>query len=129
MFCPLFRFAIVPVLLLPMVAVAQQSAAEARPAQSPAAASVPRPTAPAFGNPGMDARAMDPRQRQHRPMSEAVRRVQRSTGGQILGAERVPFEGRSITRIKYMDDRGRVRYMDDPGPARAAPQRGDHHTP
>ncbi|WP_372017743.1 hypothetical protein [Pseudoxanthomonas sp. 10H] len=45
-------------------------------------------------------------------MSDAVRRVQRSTGGQILGAEQVPFEGRSITRVKYMDDRGRVRYMD-----------------
>jgi len=47
-----------------------------------------------------------------RSMSDAVRRVQRSTGGQILGAERVPFEGRDITRVKYMDGRGRVRYMD-----------------
>ncbi|WP_152624935.1 hypothetical protein [Xanthomonas sp. GPE 39] len=55
-------------------------------------------------------------------LSDAVRRVQRSTGGQILGAERVPFDGHDINRIKYMDGRGRVRYMDDPQPAHAPPQ-------
>ncbi len=55
-------------------------------------------------------------------LSDAIRRVQRSTGGQILGAERVPFDGRSINRIKYMDGRGRVRYMDDPASERAAPR-------
>ncbi len=55
-------------------------------------------------------------------LSEAIRRVQRSTGGQILGAERVPFDGRAINRIKYMDERGRVRYMDDPASERAAPR-------
>ena len=49
-----------------------------------------------------------------RSLSDAVRRVQRSTGGHILGAERVPFDGRDINRVKYMDERGRVRYMDDP---------------
>ncbi len=48
-----------------------------------------------------------------RSLSDAVRRVQRTTGD-ILGAERVPFDGRDINRVKYMDDRGRVRYMDDP---------------
>lgn len=57
-----------------------------------------------------------------RSLSEAIRRVQRSTGGQILGAERVPFDGRSINRVKYLDDRGRVRYMDDPTPERPAPR-------
>ncbi|UWX04867.1 hypothetical protein H1235_02890 [Pseudoxanthomonas sp. NC8] len=69
-----------------------------------------------------------------RSMSDAVRRVQRSTGGQILGAERVPFEGRDITRVKYMDGRGRVRYMDyvdykdEPGAAaeRRPPPRADN---
>lgn len=64
-----------------------------------------------------------------RNLSEAVRWVQRSTGGQILGAELVPYEGRNITRVKYMDDRGRVRYMDHPGSgegARRSPRRGDH---
>jgi hypothetical protein len=65
-----------------------------------------------------------------RSISEAVRRVQRTTGGQILGAEQVPFEGRNITRVKYMDDRGRVRYMDDPGASeRRAPRRADNDTP
>ncbi|WMJ71327.1 hypothetical protein [Stenotrophomonas sp. 24(2023)] len=57
-----------------------------------------------------------------RSMSDAVRRVQRTTGGRILGAERVPFDGRDINRVKYMDDRGRVRYMDDPAPARSQPR-------
>ena len=70
-----------------------------------------------------------------RSLSDAVRRVQRSTGGQILGAERIPFDGRSINRVKYMDDHGRVRYMDDPAPTRAQsrveppampPPRGDN---
>lgn len=57
-----------------------------------------------------------------RSLSDTIRRVQRSTGGQILGAERVPFDGRNINRVKYMDDRGRVRYMDDPVPDRAMPR-------
>ena len=54
---------------------------------------------------------------QERSLSDAVRHVQRTTGGRILGAERVPYDGRDINRVKYMDDRGRVRYMDDPGPS------------
>ena len=70
-----------------------------------------------------------------RSISDAVRRVQRTTGGHILGAERVPFDGRDINRVKYMDDRGRVRYMDynymdyngDPGTAqRGQPRRADN---
>lgn len=62
-------------------------------------------------------------------LSDAVRRVQRETGGQVLGAERVQFDGRDINRIKVMDDRGRVRYMDyDPQQRRAQdpPARGDN---
>ena len=51
-------------------------------------------------------------------LSDSVRRAQRETGGQILGAERVQFDGREINRVKVMDDRGRVRYMDED------PQRG-----
>ncbi len=57
-------------------------------------------------------------------LSDAVRRVQRETGGQVLGAERVQFDGRDINRIKVMDDRGRVRYMDD-DPQRSRGDRGD----
>ena len=94
---------------------------------------------------GMDRRDMDPRLARDRAMdrqadprralSEAVRRVQRRTGGQILGAELVPFEGRDISRIKYMDERGRVRYMDDPGPGErlrpvpTSPRRDDNDEP
>jgi hypothetical protein len=48
-------------------------------------------------------------------LSDSVRKVQRSTRGQVLSAERVPYDGRSLNRIKVVDDRGRVRvYMDDP---------------
>lgn len=54
---------------------------------------------------------------QGRSMSDTVRRVQRTTRGQILGVERVPFDGRDINRVKYLDKHGRVRYMDDPAPA------------
>lgn len=48
-------------------------------------------------------------------LSDAVRRVERRTGGQVLSAELVPYEGRDITRIKIVDSSGRVRvYLDDP---------------
>ena len=68
-------------------------------------------------------------------LSDSVRRVQRETGGRILGAERVPYDGRDINRVKYMDERGRVRYMDDEArPPRDGglnrgdrPARGDNH--
>src|SRR5690606_37783527 len=62
-------------------------------------------------------------------LSDSVRRVQSRTGGQVLSAERVPFDGRDINRVKVVDDRGRVRvYMDDPAsrPRRPPrPTRGD----
>ncbi|MCA1714576.1 MAG: hypothetical protein LC715_05495 [Gammaproteobacteria bacterium] len=58
-------------------------------------------------------------------LSDAVRRIQRTTQGQVLSAERVPFDGRSVNRIKVVDDRGRVRiYMDDPQ-AQPTPTRDD----
>lgn len=48
-------------------------------------------------------------------LSDSIRRAERDTRGQVLGAERVPFEGREVHRVKVLDDRGRVRvYMDDP---------------
>lgn len=51
----------------------------------------------------------------HDALSDSVRRIERSTRGQVLSAERVPFDGRNVNRIKVVDDRGRVRvYMDDP---------------
>lgn len=55
----------------------------------------------------------------HNSLSDSVRRVQQSEPGvRVLSAERVPFDGRDINRIKYVDERGRVRYMDDAGNSR-----------
>ncbi len=59
-------------------------------------------------------------------MSESVRWAQKTSGGEVLGAERVQSEGRDFNRVKVLDDRGRVRYMDDVQqqrqPARTPPQ-------
>lgn len=69
----------------------------------------PRHAEPARHSRGADRRAL----------SDAVRRVERRTGGQVLSAERVPFDGRDVNRIKVVDSRGRVRvYMDDPHSSR-----------
>jgi hypothetical protein len=52
---------------------------------------------------------------EHDTLSDSVRRIERDTRGQVLSAERIPFDGRDVNRIKVVDDRGRVRvYMDDP---------------
>lgn len=56
-------------------------------------------------------------------LAESVRRVERQTGGQILSAERVPFDGRDMNRIKVVDSTGRVRVItEDP---QGRPPRGD----
>lgn len=62
------------------------------------------------------------RREEHRALSDAVRRVERRTGGQVLSAERVPFDGRDVNRVKVVDETGRIRvYMDDPrNPRRGA---------
>jgi hypothetical protein len=55
------------------------------------------------------------RSAEQRALSAAVRRVESQTGGQVLSAERIPFDGRDVSRIKVVDASGRVRvYMDDP---------------
>lgn len=57
----------------------------------------------------------------HRALSDAVRRAERATNGQVLSAERVQFDGRDLSRVKVIDDRGRVRvYWDDPQSRRDA---------
>lgn len=65
-------------------------------------------------------------------LSDSVRKIERTTRSQVLTAERVPYDGRNVNRIKVIDDRGRVRvYMDDPArpdnkqPPVPAPTRGD----
>ena len=55
------------------------------------------------------------RQQREQGLSESVRRVEQQTGGQVLAAERMQFDGRDVNRIKVLDDKGRVRvFMDDP---------------
>jgi len=48
-------------------------------------------------------------------LSDAVRRVERNTRGEVLSAERVQFDGRDMHRVKVVDEQGRVRvFMQDP---------------
>ncbi len=58
----------------------------------------------------------NPPQHDHqRDLSDAVRRIERERGGQVLSAEPMEYEGRQVNRIKMVDERGRVRViMDDP---------------
>lgn len=64
--------------------------------------------------------SQDSRANNHRrkddALSDSIRKIERATRGQVLSAERVPYDGRSLNRIKVVDSRGRVRiYTDDPG--------------
>ena len=61
-------------------------------------------------------------------LSELIRRVQRTTGGLILGAERVSYDGKNINRVKYMDENGHVRYVDAPAIKRAADSPVEPHS-
>ncbi|MEO5565492.1 MAG: hypothetical protein ABIR05_02360 [Luteimonas sp.] len=70
--------------------------------------------------------------RSEEALSDSVRKIERTTRSQVLTAERVPYDGRNVNRIKVIDDRGRVRvYMDDPAqtnnkqPTAPPPTRGD----
>ena len=60
-------------------------------------------------------------------LSEAVRRVERDTRGEVLSAERVQYDGRDMHRVKVVDDQGRVRvFMQDPERREGnGPQRGN----
>ena len=69
----------------------------------------------AQGRAAQDQAPQATRPSEHRALSDAVRRVERATNGQVLSAERVQFDGRDVNRVKIIDDRGRVRvYWDDP---------------
>lgn len=53
--------------------------------------------------------------RDNSSLSDAVRRIERDTRGEVLSAERVQFDGRDMHRVKVVDDQGRVRvFMQDP---------------
>jgi len=88
-----------------------------------AAMSVAAFAAPPMGGPPSQRGAQErPVGRGDDALSDSVRRVERSTRSQVLSAERVPFDGRDVNRIKTVDDHGRVRiFMDDP--AAVGPQR------
>ncbi|SIP86874.1 PepSY domain-containing protein [Solilutibacter tolerans] len=52
-------------------------------------------------------------------MPDAVRRVERQTGGQVLNVESMRFQGREIHRVKVLEPGGRIRIIvDDPGRGR-----------
>lgn len=69
------------------------------------------------------------RQQRRDSASDAVRRIERDTRGEVLSVERVQYDGRDMHRVKVVDDRGRVReYMQDSrgGGQQSAPtQRSD----
>ncbi len=55
------------------------------------------------------------RSRDASSLSDAIRRVERDTRGEVLSAERVQYDGRDMHRVKVVDDEGRVRiFMQDP---------------
>lgn len=67
-------------------------------------------------------RGHDHRRDDRRALADSVRRVERETRGEVLSAERVPFDGRDVNRVKFVDSSGRVRiYMDDPHARRRGP--------
>jgi hypothetical protein len=61
-------------------------------------------------------------------LSDSVRRVERDTRGRVLSAERVPYDGRDVNRIKVVDQNGRVRViMDDPDQPQPSPSPARDH--
>jgi hypothetical protein len=106
----------------------QREPHERRAAPPPASQARPeRAESPRMAPPQMRAPRQDRRrERNEEALSDSIRRVERNTRGRVLSAERVPYDGRSVNRIKVVDDRGRVRiYMDDPQQAGDLPTRGD----
>ena len=81
------------------------------------------PALPAFADPQSNGGGRGGRQQQdqainrtdHSSLSDAVRRVERDTRGDVLSAERVQYDGRDMHRVKVVDDQGRVRvFMQEP---------------
>lgn len=86
--------------LLPVASLAQERAQE----RSPVAEARLPTRAPSFAPP------------LGQGMPDAVRRVERQTGGQVLNVESMRFQGREIHRVKVLEPGGRIRIVvDDPG--------------
>ena len=65
--------------------------------------------------PQQDVREQRSQSRDKSTLSDAVRRIERDTRGEVLSAERVQYDGRDMHRVKVVDDAGRVRvFMQDP---------------
>src|SRR5690606_2097876 len=64
-----------------------------------------------------------PRRHSDDQLSDSVRRIERRNRGRVLNAESMPYEGRSVNRIKVIDESGRVRVIvDDPQAAGGKPR-------
>ena len=73
------------------------------------------------GNQQLQDNGQSGRQSRDASLSDAVRRVERDTRGEVLSAERVQYDGRDMHRVKVVDDQGRVRvFMQDPNQRRDA---------
>lgn len=109
------RISLVPIVPLVLIAASSLVAGDARAQRGlPEASPLQGRAANVRGNERHD------RSAEQRALSAAVRRVESQTGGQVLSAERIPFDGRDVSRIKVVDASGRVRvYMDDPQSSRA----------
>lgn len=102
--------------LVPLVLIAASALASGDASAQRGGVEVSPPTRPANAAHTSGGHA---RNAEQRALSAAVRRVESQTGGQVLSAERIPFDGRDVSRIKVVDASGRVRvYMDDPQSAR-----------
>ncbi|RMH93395.1 hypothetical protein EBB59_05830 [Lysobacter pythonis] len=99
-------FVIFALLLVPVLARAQQQEHGLPVSAEPVLMLLPRATQPAPAGAG--------------GISAAVRRVERATGGQVLNVESMRFQGREIHRVKVLAPGGRVMVVvDDPAQRRA----------
>ena len=77
------------------------------------------------GSPPPSSPQQDPEPRQDSSaLPDSVRRVERSTGGEVLRAEPMQRDGREVYRIKVITTDGRIRVMqEDPGQPAPEPRR------
>lgn len=109
-----------PVLLFAVVATALPVSAMADPPQARQRGESRPPRDEPRGQQGSQPRRDD-------ALSDSVRRIERSTRGQVLRAERMQADGRDVNRIKVVDEQGRVRvYLDDPGQPPPPPRTRDN---
>ena len=95
-----------PVVLACCIAIVAPMAAQAQ--QGPPSWVLRRP-------PSLPPGQVSPRMPSPQTLADAVRRAERMTGGQVLNAESLQFEGREVHRVKVLAADGRVMVVvDDP---------------